>query len=52
MIKTVGQLIAALKQKDPEAKIISPAPPFEGVRLVDQESGAVLICQPKAEASE
>lgn len=43
----VGELIEALKTLNPSAKIYTIAPPFDGLRLVEQGDGAILFCRPK-----
>ncbi len=45
--KTVGELIEALKELPADAQPISLHPPFDGVRLVPQDSGHILICPPE-----
>ena len=48
MIATnVGELIEALKNLDPAARIYTIDPPFDGLRLVEQGDGAILFCRPK-----
>lgn len=44
----VGELVAHLKTLDQTARVLSIDPPFDGVKLVPQDSGAILICRPRA----
>lgn len=43
----VGELINALKTLNPEARIYTIDPPFDGLRLVEQSDGAILFCRPR-----
>ena len=42
----VGELIALLSSMDKSARIYTTEPPFDGVKLVPQNDGAVLVCRP------
>lgn len=45
-VNTVGQLIEALKGIDPATVVATMAPPFTGVRLIQQQDGKVIIFPP------
>jgi hypothetical protein len=47
LASNVGELIEALKNLNPKARIYTIDPPFEGLRLVEQGDGAILICRPR-----
>jgi hypothetical protein len=48
---TVGELIEVLGGIDRDMRVMTTEPPFDGVKLVLQENGAVLICRPRAPES-
>ncbi len=43
----VGELINALKTLNPSARVYTIDPPFDGLRLVEQSDGAILLCRPR-----
>ena len=45
--KNVGELIDILKKLDPTARVLTIDPPFEGLKVVDQENGSFLFCRPR-----
>lgn len=45
----VAELRLALRDLPPTARIHTTSPPFHGIRLVEQDSGAWLITAPKEE---
>ena len=45
--KNVGELIEVLKSLDPSARIFTIDPPFDGLKVVDQENGSFLFCRPR-----
>lgn len=49
--KNVGELVAALKKMDQAARVFTIEPPFDGVKLVDQSDGSILICRPRGPES-
>lgn len=42
-VGTVKSLISELRKFPPDAKVFGEHPPFDGVRIIPQHSGAVLI---------
>lgn len=48
MIATnIGELIRHLETLDPNARIYTIDPPFDGLKLVPQSDGAILFCRPR-----
>jgi len=45
--RNVGELIDILKKLDPSARVFTINPPFDGLKLVDQENGSFLFCRPR-----
>jgi hypothetical protein len=48
---TVGELIEALSKLPPETVPIGIDPPFDGIKLVVQHNGKVLLCRPRTPES-
>lgn len=46
---TVSELVSILQTMSPSARIYTIEPPFDGVKLVEQGDGAILICRPRSE---
>lgn len=47
----VGELIEILKSLDPSARVFTIDPPFDGLKVVDQDNGSFLFCRPRAPES-
>lgn len=43
----VGELIEILKKLDPAARVLTTEPPFDGLKVVNQENGSFLFCRPR-----
>jgi hypothetical protein len=49
LVRTVEEMIDALKTFEPSAPVISLLPPFTGVRLIEQSDGKVLFATPASD---